>query len=89
MEGEVQIEPRVVAGDVAVVLRRRVKPHLDGVGESIASVAERSTTPEDTVLRVMQGKWKTISLDLADRLLVACGGHISECGLVWKDRPVV
>jgi hypothetical protein len=78
-----EVEPRVVAADVADVLRERVKPELDGVGESIASIADRSSSPEDTVLRVMQGKWKTISLDLADRLLVACGAHISQCELVW------
>lgn len=78
-----EVEPRVVAADVAAVLKSRVMPEVDGAGESIASIADRSKSPEDTVLRVMQGKWKTISLDLADRLLVACGGHISQCDLVW------
>ena len=83
-----EIEPRVVAADVAAVLRTRVKPELDGAGEPIATIAMRSNTPEDTVLRVMQERWKTISLDLADRLLVACGAHISEVGLVWPDGGV-
>lgn len=80
-----EVEPRVVASDVAVVIRSRVLPHLDGAGESIASIADRAHAPEDTVLRVMQCKWKTISLDLADRLLVACGGHISQCELIFPN----
>ena len=81
-----EVEPRVVAADVADVLKRRVMPDIDGAGESIASIADRSSTPEDTVLRVMQGRWKTISLDLADRLLVACGSHLYECELIEDKK---
>lgn len=83
-----EIEPRVRAADVAAVLRRRVVPDEDGAGESISIIAERAGTSGDTVTRIMQEKWQTLSLDLADRLLVAAGGHISECQLVWPGDKV-
>ncbi len=78
------LEPKVRCADVARQLERAIKPESrgEGLGLSVALVAERAQASEDTVLRVMHNRWQVISLDLADRLLVAVGSHLSECEVV-------
>lgn len=73
-----EIEPRVDAASVAAVLKRQI----DTYGYEPHSITERAGVSLDTFRRVLRGRWDTISLDLADRLLVGAGGHISEVQLV-------
>lgn len=79
-------EPQVMTEDVQRML------HACGVfgngkdGESVEVIAQKARTSTRTVYRVLQVKTETIKLDLADRLVMAAGGHLSECRLVWKDR---
>jgi hypothetical protein len=50
-------------------------------------IAERAHVSPRTVYRVLKPdpNKHTMSLDLADRLCIACGSHISACRLVWPD----
>ena len=79
-----EAEPRVVTVDVARIIERALG--YDRSKDSVAMIAERGDTSTRTVYRVLDIEWEDISLDLADRLLVAADGHISECTLVWPDE---
>lgn len=74
----VTAEPRVVAEDVAAVVRRYLDkyPSVEAARQQMAEEVGCST---ETVKRLTRGAWETIDLDLADRMLVVCGGHLSEC----------
>lgn len=76
------IEPRAPTADVADVIRRQVNVY----GYQLENIAERAGVSMDTVRRVMRLRWPTISLDLADRLLVGAGGHISEVELICPEE---
>lgn len=83
-------EPRVVTADVQEVLRRVIRPGQDD-GAAVASIAERAKVSTRTIYRVLNPNEskKTISLDLADRICVACGVHISHVAqFVWPDGNV-
>jgi hypothetical protein len=84
-------EPRVLIEDAKAVLRRVVRPGDDEGGEAVAMIAERAKVSTRTVYRVLNPdpEKKTISLDLADRLCVAAGVHISfSCRLLWPDGRI-
>lgn len=67
---------RVRAGCVKAVLRSRTKAGKDA--DSVALVAARAERSPRTIYRVMgYADDKLIQLDLADRLLLACEGHLS------------
>lgn len=83
-------EPRVIVTDVQGVLHRMVRPGEDD-GAAVALVAERAGVSTRTVYRVLNPDKdkETISLDLADRLCIACGVHIAfSCRLKWPDGRV-
>lgn len=65
------------------VLRRRIVDGAPDESEQRAAVAAQAGCSVETVKRVMDGRWDTLDLGRADALLVAVGGHISECELVW------
>jgi hypothetical protein len=68
-------EPRVVTEDVASRLERHVaSPDEDG-GDSVQLIAEKAKTSTRTVYRILSRTQATLSLDLADRLLVAVDEH--------------
>lgn len=71
----------MAAEDVADVVRKYLAryPNVEAARQQVAEEVGRSA---ETVKRVTDGKWETLDLDLADRLLVACGGHLSECHVV-------
>jgi DNA-binding phage protein len=78
-------EPRVVTADVQRVLRRVID---DDAGVAVAIIARRADVSTRTVYRVLNPSESkpTISLDLADKLCLAAGTHISsECNLEWPD----
>ncbi len=80
-------EPRVVISDVQSVLRRVIRPGEDDSGQSVAMIASRAGVSTRTVYRVLnpeEGK-TSISLDLADNLVLAAGAHLAECRLEWPD----
>jgi len=84
-------EPRVLTEDVQTVLRYVIRPGDDDNGEAVASIAEKAKVSTRTVYRVLnpQEAKPTLSLDLADRLCLACGVHIAfACNLVWPDGTV-
>lgn len=78
-------EPRVVTADVKAILRRVIRPGDEDSGASVALVAERADVSTRTVYRVLQGTTETISLDLGDRLCLACESHLLQCRLQWPD----
>jgi len=84
-------EPRVLAVDVQTVLRSAVQPGDDASGESVTLIAERADVSPRTVYRVLQpDKHKpTLSLDLADRLVLAAESHLAfgGCRLAWNGWP--
>lgn len=79
-------EPQVHTEDVKRILHRHGVRGDGDDGESVDVIADKARTSTRTVYRVLQVKTVTIRLDLADRLVMAAGGHLSECRLVWKDR---
>ncbi len=83
-------EPRVVTRDVQKILRRVIRPGDDDSGESVTLIAERAKVSTRTVYRVLQAKESqpTISLDLADRLCLACEAHLLLCRLSWPDGSI-
>lgn len=83
-------EPRVLTEDVQSVLRTVVRPGEDG-GEAVAQIAGQAGVSTRTVYRVLNPaeSKRTISLDLADRLCLACNVHIAfSCRLVWPDGHI-
>lgn len=83
-------EPRVVTADVQAVLRRVIRPGEDD-GEAVATIAESAHVSTRTIYRVLNPEESkpTISLDLADRLCLACGTHIAfSCRLSWPDGTI-
>lgn len=82
-------EPRVVTEDVSAVLKRIITPHLEDAGQSVALIAERAETSTRTVYRVLSATTKTLRLDLADRLCLAAGAHISECRLEFPPDSAI
>lgn len=84
-------EPRVVTSDVQAVLRRVIRPGEDD-GEAVATVADNAGVSTRTVYRVLNPdeSKETISLDLADRLCIACGTHIAfSCRLWWPQNGAI
>lgn len=83
-------EPRVLTEDVQAVLRRVIRPGEDD-GTAVSSVADRARVSTRTIYRCLNpGEVRdTISLDLADRICLACGTHIAfSCRLQWPDGRV-
>lgn len=81
-------EPRVITADVRKILRGVIRPGDDDSGKSVGLVAERAKISTRTVYRVLQGSTDTISLDLGDRLCLACGAHLLLCRLKWPDGSI-
>jgi hypothetical protein len=80
-------EPRVLTEDVQGILQEVIKPGEDDSGKSVALIAERAGVSTRTVYRVLNpepGK-DSISLTLADSLVLAAGSHLVYCRLRWPD----
>ena len=75
-------EARVLTEDVAAILQAIVGRNEDDQRESVAVLAERAGTSTRTVYRCLGRRSEFLSLDLADRLLVAAGHHLSEVRVV-------
>lgn len=88
MYEEDEREPKVLTSDLQSVLRRVVQVDQEGDGPSVATIAEKANTSTRTVYRAIAGTTPHTSLDLADRLCIACGVHLSECRLVWPDGSI-
>lgn len=84
-------EPRVITEDVQRVLRQVIRPGEDD-GAAVALIAARARVSTRTVYRVLSPdeSKETISLDLADRLCLAAGVHMSGAGarLQWPNGNV-
>lgn len=90
LESHTGPEPRVLTEDVQAVLQAVVRPGTDS-GSAVALIAERAGVSPRTVYRVLNPdkNKKTVSLDLADRLCIACGVHLAfSCRLMWEDGRV-
>lgn len=85
---EKEVEPRIVTADVAAILRRVIHPDDPDQGDSVALIAEKADTSTRTVYRVLSQSTETLGLDLADRLCLAAGYHLSETRLSWPDGQV-
>lgn len=77
-------EPRVLTSDVQAVLRTVIRPGDEDAGVAVATIAAAAGVSTRTVYRVLNPDEDkpTISLQLADRLCVAAGSHISHCTIV-------
>ena len=82
-------EPKVLTEDIRRILELVIQPDLEDAGESVARVAEDAETSTRTVYRVLRGEMYSVGLDLADRLVMAAGGHLSDCRIVREDGTVV
>lgn len=77
-------EPSVVTEDIRAVVRQAVRPGDPDEGEAVAVLAERADTSTRTVYRVLNppapkaGVPHTISLALADRLVMSAGRTLGE-----------
>lgn len=76
------LEPKVVTDDVARLLERHLADADEDVGDSVQLIAERAHTSTRTVYRVLSRQADTLSLDLADRLLVAVGEMLADCRVI-------
>jgi hypothetical protein len=90
LEGHEGAEPRVVTEDVQQILRNVIRPGSEEGDASVALIAEKAGVSTRTVYRVLNPdeSKRTISLDLADRLCLAAGSHVSSCRLVASDGTV-
>ncbi len=83
-------EPRVITSDVQAILTDVIRPGTDD-GAAVQLIAERAKVSTRTVYRVLNPdeNKETISLDLADRLCLACGVHMRfSCRLSWPDGTI-
>lgn len=83
-----EAEPRVLTASVKTVLERGLKQSDADQGDPVALVSERAGVSSRTVYRVLRCATREITLDLADRLVVAAGGHLSECTVILPDGTV-
>ena len=86
-----EVEPRVVAEDVAAVLRPHVRPDEDTgqpSKDSVKALSKRSGVPSRTIQSILSVTYKTTSLGHADALCVAVGTHLSACRLAWPDGEI-
>lgn len=81
-------ESRVVTEDVRKLLRRSIRSRDEDDGDSVALLAEKAGTSTRTIYRVLGNRSDTLALDLADRLLVACGYHLHDVRVVGPDGKV-
>lgn len=84
-------EPRVLTEDVQAILRQKIRPGDEDAGESVALIAERAGVSTRTVYRVLNPSEskETISLDLADDLVLAADSHLRHCRLMRSDGAIV
>lgn len=76
-------EPRMLTEDVRAVLRTQIRPESKDSGTAVAQIAARAGVSPRTVYRQLnpnEGK-ETMSLDLGDRLCLACGLHPAMAGV--------
>jgi hypothetical protein len=85
----VPAEPSVLTEDVYRILRRAVRPDDPDEGEAVQVVAERARTSTRTIYRILGRQSETLNLDLADRVVLAADGHLSDCRLRMPDGSVV
>lgn len=92
LETHIGPEPRVDIFDVQLVLQRVIRPEDEDTGESVSTVAGRCRPPVSTrtVYRALKPgpEQTTMSLAMADRLLVACGSHLAYCRLHHADGRI-
>lgn len=75
------MEPRVLARDVKAALRAAIRPD-DDEGESVVLISEKAGISTRTIYRILGDEYEDLSLDMADRLLIACDGDLRFCELV-------
>lgn len=80
--GGIPAEPRVSTDDVSAVLWRAVEPGHDQAGLHASVIAHRAGCSKRTVQRVLYRTAPydkdSMLLDVADRLLLAVGAHLSD-----------
>lgn len=82
-------EPRVLTKDVQAILRRVVRPGDDDSGESVSLIAHKAGVSTRTIYRILNPQdSESISLDLADRCVLAADSHLIHCRLLWPDGRI-
>jgi len=65
-----------------------VRPEAEDEGESVALVAMKASTSTRTIYRILSRTTYSISLDLADRCVLAADSQLMECRLLFADGTV-
>lgn len=85
-------EPAILAEDVQRVLKQAIRPGDPDEGEAVSRIAARAGVSTRTVYRILKPDEDggTMTLDLADRLVIAAGRQLSEidCHAVVDGRLV-
>ena len=82
-------EAKVVTEDVRQLLLRAVRPDEPDYGEAVQVLSERACTSTRTIYRILSNRYSELmGLDLADRLALAAGGSLSDCGQVEPSELV-
>lgn len=71
------------------VLQGAVKPDDPDAGDAVALIAELAATSTRTIYRILGRESESLDLGLADRVVMAAGGHLSSCRLVLPDGELV
>ncbi len=86
---------RVLTEDVQRILTTVINPEDPDVGEAVQQFADRAHTSTRTVYRVLSGKAgastkpPSLLLDVADRLVIAAGRHLSDTRALTRAGAVV
>lgn len=83
-----EAEPRVLTEDVRAILIQEIRGSDEEEGDSVALLAEKADTSTRTIYRILGRKTKAVSLDLADKLLIAAGRQLNECRVIWPDGTI-
>lgn len=71
------------------ILQQAIRPDDPDQGEAVAMIAEQAETSTRTVYRVLGLESEALDMGLADRLVMAAGGHLSTCRLVLPDGRLI
>lgn len=88
-------EPRILTEDIREVICTVIDPGNPDAGEAVINFADRAGTSTRTIYRVLSGtagettQPPSMLMEIADRLVIAAGRHLSECRALTASGDVV